>query len=131
MEIDLKHPSFQGFFHIFLFSCQKAERENDTDEKEINRQIVRYLAMATGAEGIDYMNNSGETILHVACELLSDAVIVSNILEMKADVNPVRNDDKLPLTIIKERIDDDPESFDLAEIEEMLEKRGAKVSWRS
>lgn len=71
------------------------------------------------------MDNSGQTVLHVACELLSDAVIVRNIIDGKADLNPVRNDDKLPLTIIKERIEEDPDNFDLAEIEEMLEKKGA------
>ena len=37
VEIDLKHPTFNGFFHLFLFSCQKAERENDEDERELNR----------------------------------------------------------------------------------------------
>ena len=37
LEIDLNHTSFNGFFHIFLFSCQKAEREGDEDEIEINR----------------------------------------------------------------------------------------------
>ena len=88
------------------------------------------MTLATRSEGIDYMNNSGETVLHVACELLSDAVIVRNIIEAKADLNPVRNDDKLPLTIIKERIEEDPDNFALAEIEEMLEKGGAQVSWR-
>ena len=88
------------------------------------------MTLATGQEGIDYMNNSGETVLHVACELLSDAVIVRNIIEAKADLNPVRNDDKLPLTIIKERIEEDPDNFALAEIEEMLEKGGAQVTWR-
>ena len=77
------------------------------------------------------MNNSGETVLHVACELLSDAIIVRNIVDAKADLNPVRNDDKLPLTIIKERLEEDPDNFVLAEIEEMLEKKGAQVSWRS
>ena len=83
------------------------------------------MTLATGTKGIDYMNNSGETVLHVACELLSDAVIVRNIIETNADLNPVRNDDKLPLTIIKERIEEDPDNFALAEIEEMLEKKGA------
>ena len=47
------------------------------------------------------MNNSGETVLHVACELLKDAIIVSTILDAKADVNPIRNDDKMPLGLIK------------------------------
>ena len=89
------------------------------------------MTFATGPEGIDYMNNSGETVLHVACELLSDAIIVRNIVDAKADLNPVRNDDKLPLTIIKERLEEDPDNFALAEIEEMLEKKGAQVSWRS
>ena len=37
LSLDLKHTTFQGFFHIFLFSCQKAERENDSDEREVNR----------------------------------------------------------------------------------------------
>ena len=127
----MKHDSFRGFFHIFLFSCQKAEREEDEDEKEVNRQIIRYLALATGPEGIDSMNNSGETVLHVACELLTDPVIVNIIIDAKADLNPIRNDDKLPLTLIKERLEEDPDNFGLAEIEETLEKKGAQVTWRS
>jgi len=130
LDIDLKHDSFQGFFHIFLFSCQKAEREKDNDEIEINRQVIRYLALATGPEGIDSMNNSGETVLHIACEILTDPTIVRTIMETKADLNPVRNDDKLPLTIIKARIEEGNDSFELAEIEEMLEMKGAQVSWR-
>ena len=76
------------------------------------------------------MNNSGETVLHVACELLKDAIIVSIIINAKADVNPIRNDDKMPLGLIKEQIEEDPDNFALAEIEEMLEKRGAIVNWR-
>ena len=48
LELDLKHPTFNGFFHIFLFSCQKAERENDEDEIELNRQVVTYLALGVG-----------------------------------------------------------------------------------
>ena len=71
------------------------------------------------------MNNSGETVLHVACEMLTDSTIVRTIMETKADLNPVRNDDKLPLTIIKARIEEDPDNFALAEIEEMLEMKGA------
>jgi len=92
--------------------------------------VIRYLALATGPEGIDSMNNSGETVLHIACEILTDPTIVRTIMETKADLNPVRNDDKLPLTIIKARIEEGNDSFELAEIEEMLEMKGAQVSWR-
>ena len=57
--------------------------------------------------------------------MLTDPTIVRTIMETKADLNPVRNDDKLPLTIIKARIEEDPDNFALAEIEEMLEMKGA------
>ena len=47
-----------------------------------------------------------------------------------ADLNPVRNDDKLPLTIIRERLEADPDNNDLYDIEEFLTRMGGKVSWR-
>ena len=47
-----------------------------------------------------------------------------------ADLNPVRNDDKLPLTIVSERLEADPDNNDLFDIEEFLTRMGGKLSWR-
>ena len=75
-------------------------------------------------------DTDGSTILHIACEMLSDFQIVELIVNAGADLNPVRNDDKLPLTIIRERLEADPDNNDLYDIEEFLTRMGAKISWR-
>lgn len=75
-------------------------------------------------------DTDGSTILHIACEMLSDFQIVELIVNAGADLNPVRNDDKLPLTIIRERLEADPDNNDLYDIEEFLTRMGGKVSWR-
>ena len=77
---------------------------------------------------MDSMNSS--TVLHIACEQLKDFSIVESIINAGADVNPIRNDDKLPLTIIKERLEEDPDNNDLLDIEELLLKKGAQLTWR-
>ena len=75
-------------------------------------------------------DTDGSTILHIACEMLSDFQIVELIVNAGADLNPVRNDDKLPLTIIRERLEADPDNNDLYDIEEFLTRMGGKVTWR-
>ena len=75
-------------------------------------------------------DTDGSTILHIACEMLSDFQIVELIVNAGADLNPVRNDDKLPLTIIRERLEADPDNNDLYDIEEFLTRMGGKISWR-
>ena len=72
----------------------------------------------------------GSTVLHIACEILSDFPIVEMIVEAGADLNPVRNDDKLPLGIIRERLEADPDNNDLFDIEEYLTRKGASTTWR-
>jgi len=52
------------------------------------------------------------------------------IVDAKADLNPVRNDDKLPLTIVRERLEANPDNNDLYDIEEFLTRKGASMSWR-
>ena len=80
---------------------------------------------------MDQMDKTdGSTVLHIACEILSDFQIVELIVEAGADLNPVRNDDKLPLTIVRERLEEDPDNNDLFDIEEYLTRKGAQVSWR-
>lgn len=69
-------------------------------------------------------------MLHIACEELRDLQIVELLVTAGADLDPVRNDDKLPLTIIRERLEADPDNNDLFDIEEFLTRKGAKVSWR-
>jgi len=50
---------------------------------------------------------------------------VELIVNAGADLNPVRNDDKLPLTIVRERLAADPDNNDLFDIEEFLTRKGA------
>lgn len=47
---------------------------------------------------MDKANNS--TPLHVASDLLTDLVIFEILIDGGADVNPVNNDNKMPLGII-------------------------------
>jgi len=51
-------------------------------------------------------------------------------VEAGADLNSVRNDDKLPLTIIRARLEADPDNNDLYDIDEYLTRKGASLSWR-
>lgn len=93
--------------------------------------IVRYLCTACDKDTMDQMDETdGSTVLHVACEELSDFQIVEMIVNAGADLNPVRNDDKLPLTIVRERLEADPDNNDLYDIEEFLTRKGASLTWR-
>lgn len=93
--------------------------------------IVRYLCQACDKDAIDQMDETdGSTPLHIACQYLSDFQIVEQIVEAGAELDPVRNDDKLPLTIIRERLEADTNNNDLFDIEEYLTRKGAKATWR-
>ncbi len=108
-----------------------ADEEKDEVEQDVNRQVIRYLCAAAEKDTMDQMDKTdGSTVLHIACEILSDFQIVEMIVEAGADLNPVRNDDKLPLTIIRERLEKDPDNNDLFDIEEYLTRKGASISWR-
>lgn len=41
----------------------------------------------------------------VACENLSDPELIKILCEAGADLNSVNNDNKMPLSLVKERID--------------------------
>lgn len=60
---------------------------------------------------------NGSTVMHLACAYLSDIVIISTLLDGGADPNPVNNDNKLPLNYLRERLEKDPENYDLIEID--------------
>lgn len=132
MGLCIKHEAFFGFFHTFIFLCTLAETAEDEVDIEVNRQIVRYLCKATGKEGIDEMDKlNSSTVLHKACEMLTDMQIVEAIVSQGADVNAVNNDNELPLTLIKMRREKDPENEVLEDIEWFLEKRGAVDDWHN
>ena len=69
---------------------------------------------------------NGSTALHLACAYLSDVVIIGTLLDGGADPNPVNNDRKLPLNYLRERLEKDPENYDLIDIEIRLVQQGAK-----
>lgn len=82
--------------------------------QEVNRQVLRYMMVGFGKGNIDSMNKSdGSTPLIMACELLKDLIIVEILVNNGADVNAVNNDNGMPLNIIKRRLKDDPENYDL------------------
>jgi hypothetical protein len=51
----------------------------------------------------------------VACELLSDIELVKILYEAGSDVNSVDKDNKMPLSIVKERIDKKIQNGDTSE----------------
>ena len=67
---------------------------------------MKLLAKGKGRENIDELDNvNSSTPLMVACEVLSDLGIVKVLVENGgSDVNSVNSDDKMPLSILKERI---------------------------
>ena len=91
LDLDLTHQSFKETFHMFLFVCQMAENVNDEDMKEVNRQVVRYLAKAS-QKNMDQTDSNGSTVLQLACESLSDIIIIETIVNGGAQLNCVNND---------------------------------------
>ena len=51
----------------------------------------------------------------VACELLSDIELVKILCEAGSDINSVDKDNKMPLSIVKERIDKKIQNGDTSE----------------
>lgn len=99
--------------------------------QEVNRQVLRYMMVGYGKGNIDSMNKSdGSTPLIMACELLKDLIIIEILVNNGADVNAVNNDNGMPLNIIKRRLKDDPENYDLQDIYEFLKRKGAIKDWR-
>jgi ankyrin repeat protein len=74
---------------------------------------------------------TGNTVLHTVCDVLTDYEMVEIVISNGADVNAVRNDDKLPLNIINAKLQQDPENETLLEIKDLLERKGAKTDWRN
>lgn len=74
---------------------------------------------------------TGSTVLHTVCEQLTDFAMVTTLVDYGADVNGVRNDDKLPLTIIDLKLKEDPDNEVLFDIKELLERKGAVADWRT
>lgn len=81
------------------------EKERVKAHKE-NRELLTILAKGKGRNGIDELDNvSSSTPLMVACEILSDIELIKILCDAGSDINSVNNDNKMPLTFIKERID--------------------------
>jgi ankyrin repeat protein len=96
---------------------------------------LKLLAKGKGHLAIDELDNVNQsTPLMVACEILSDLETIKILVAHGCDVNSVNSDDKMPLSIIKERLDKHETQGDLRKklegIYEFLESRGAKLSWK-
>lgn len=89
-----------------------------------------------GHEGIDEFDNvNSSTPLMVACETLSDMELFKILCEEGgADVNAVNSDDKLPLTLLTERIsklsDNSSVLGSLKQIHHYLISKGALSTWK-
>ena len=131
LEIDLHHECFgNNLLHKFIHTCSMAERYDDEDMKEVNRQVVRYLVQGYARE-VDSMDKlNGSTALHLACEHLTDLVIIETLIDGGADVNAVNSDDKLPINYVRARMEKDPDNYDLLDIEIKLKQKGSKDDWK-
>lgn len=56
---------------------------------------------------------NGSTPLILACELLTDPIIIGTLVDGGADVNAVNCDDSMPLLAIKNRLKNEPDNYDL------------------
>ena len=81
---------------------------------EVNRQILRYLVKGFGRENINPMDKSNSsTPLIIACEFLFDLQVIETLVDGGADVNAVNNDNGMPLNIVKKRLKNDPDNYEL------------------
>ena len=84
-----------------------------------------------GKGNIDTMDKAnGSTPLIMACEYLKDLLIIEILVNAGADVNAVNNDNGMPLNIIKRKLKEDPENYDLQDIYEFLKRKGAIKDWK-
>lgn len=131
LELSLDHEAFQKLLHLYLFSCQSAETENDEEGRKLNREIFKLLVKGKGKGAIDEVDNiNSSTPLMIACESLSDLEMIQILCESGADVNSVNSDDQMPLSLIKGRLDKDQENENLRQIYDYLKSRGAVLNWR-
>mmetsp|Transcript_13050 Transcript_13050/g.22018 ORF Transcript_13050/g.22018 Transcript_13050/m.22018 type:complete len:226 (-) Transcript_13050:169-846(-) len=127
IDMPLNHEAFKGLLQMFVFQCQEAEMQEDPDERElgmeVNRQILRYLVKGHGRENMNPINKAnGSTPLIMACEYLTDPVVIEILVDGGAEVNAVDNDDNMPLKLIKGRMKKDPDNYDLQDIFEYLKR---------
>lgn len=95
--------------------------EEDEEGIEMNRVILKLLVKGKGREGIDETDNvNSATPLIAACENIYDVEIIKILCEGGADVNAVNTDDKMPLSIINERLQKDMTNTKLESIYEYL-----------
>lgn len=132
LEMSLDHEAFQKYLHLFLFSCQEAEIEEDQEGMQTNREVLKLLVKGKGPNAIDECDNvNSSTPLMAACENLTDIEIIKILISGGADINSVNSDDKMPLSIIKERLDKQPDNEKIKEIYEYLKSKGAVLNWKS
>lgn len=131
LDMPMNNDAFNGYLHAFVFACQEAEMNNDELGQEVNRQVLRYMMVGYGKGNIDSMDRAnGSTALILACEYLKDLIIIEILVGNGADVNAVNNDNGMPLNIIKRRLKQDPENYDLQDIHEFLKRKGALKDWK-
>ena len=84
-----------------------------------------------GKDGVDKIDKAnGSTPLIVACEVLTDLTIIEILVDGGSDVNAVNNDNGMPLNVIKARLKQDPDNYDLQDIYDYLKRKGAVRDWR-
>lgn len=106
--------------------------ENDEQGMEMNREILKLLVKGKGKDGIDELDNiNSSTPLIAACEILNDVEMFKILVEGGSDVNAVNSDDKMPLKIIRDRVQGDMTNTKLSEIYDYLESKGAKLTWKN
>lgn len=108
LELSLDHEAFKGLMHLFVYGCSLA---TDEAAQQLNREILTLLVKGKGKNAIDELDAAnGSTPLMIACENVDDIEIIKILVEGGSDINAVNNDEKMPLSLIKERLEGEGEN---------------------
>mmetsp|Transcript_21383 Transcript_21383/g.20549 ORF Transcript_21383/g.20549 Transcript_21383/m.20549 type:complete len:119 (+) Transcript_21383:378-734(+) len=105
---------------------------------KVNKDLLRLMIKSKlhfggSVDEMDKTNSS--TPLHIACENSVDLELIQILVEEGlTDVNPVNNDGKLPLGLLKERLEkevDEAKKVKLGAIYQYLEGKNGALDWKS
>ena len=132
LDTPLNHDAFKDMLNAFIFGMPGAYLESDELGIEINRQILRYIVKGLGKDHVDQIDKkTGQTPLILACDFLTDPIVIEILVEGGCHVNAVDCNDLMPLKIMKERLRKDPDNYDLQDIYSFLQRKGARKTWRA
>ena len=100
----------------------------------MNRDLLKLLVQGKAANIDELDPLSSSTPLMMALEYLADFELIRILVEDgKSDINAVNNDSKMPLGVLRERLErelDTEKKAKLARIDEYLVSQGAITDWK-